>query len=103
MRSTMGSTIMIWKIVIWYFSAQWNKTEKDSPTERYQVPGRTVRHWKYSATRLRKTLIIWYVPKIIDLSPLRTFVTLTLFTDAIFPTSKVKHSANNPRASNHNT
>ena len=38
-----------------------------------------------SATCHRKTSIIWYVPLIIYLSPLRMFATLTPFTDEIFP------------------
>ena len=31
MRSAMGSTIMIWKTVVWYLSTQWKKTKKGYP------------------------------------------------------------------------
>ena len=44
MRSEMYSTIMICNIVIWYLSAWWKKTEKDSPVESCQGPVGPGRH-----------------------------------------------------------
>ena len=60
-RATMGSTIMIWKIMIWYFSTRWKKTDKDYTTDICQGPGRPGRHSKCSAARHRKPSIIWYL------------------------------------------
>ena len=62
MRYQTGSSIMIWKTVIWYLSTQWKKTEKGSPTEICLGPGKPGGHWKCLYICHRKPLIIWYVP-----------------------------------------
>ena len=53
MRFTINSYIMIWKIVIWYLSTWWKKTEKDYPGESFKGSGSLGRHCQYPATHQR--------------------------------------------------
>ena len=74
MKYEMGSTIMLWKTVIWYLS-----------TQRFLGPGRPDGQWPCLYNCYRKPLSILYLPSIIILSALRTSAILTTSTAEMFP------------------